>query len=106
MMKCKSCGFESEDGVHSCEGFKLQKANDVMKGQVGGDHYKKHTIQTWHIVDEYKLNYYLGNALKYILRDKGNKREDIEKSIHYLQKELANMLENPNQLKLDLGTEE
>jgi len=39
MMKCKSCGHESENGVHSCEGFKLETAkaniNDVLKERGG-----------------------------------------------------------------------
>ena len=28
----------------------------------------------------------LGNVLKYLLRDKGNKKEDLEKAVHYLEK--------------------
>ena len=53
--------------------------------QVGGNHYKDKTFQVWDIVDEYKLDYYLGNSLKYILRQKDNKLEDIKKAIHYLE---------------------
>ena len=26
MKRCKTCGHESEDGIHSCEGFKLSEA--------------------------------------------------------------------------------
>jgi len=63
----------------------------VMNAQVGGNHYKKHVIQPWHIIDEYELNYYTGNAIKYICRDKADRVEDIEKAIHYLQKELENL---------------
>ena len=58
--------------------------------QVGGDHYKRFKFQVWDIVDEYKLNYYEGNALKYILRNKDNRIEDLQKAIHYLEKEIAN----------------
>ena len=54
--------------------------------QVGGDHYNKHAIQPWDIVDEYDLGYYDGNAIKYILREKENRIEDIDKAIHYLEK--------------------
>jgi len=55
--------------------------------QVGGNHYSKHTIQPFDIIDEYKLGYYEGNVLKYLLRhkDKGGV-EDIDKAIHYLNK--------------------
>lgn len=64
--------------------------DEVMKKQIGGEHYKKHKFQSWDIIDEYGLNFYEGNALKYLLREKGNRREDLEKAIHYLEKELVN----------------
>ena len=57
--------------------------------QVGGTHYKKE-IQPWDIIDEYQLNFYEGNALKYLLRAKSNRLEDINKAIHYLEKEKEN----------------
>ncbi len=59
--------------------------NKSKKKQVGGTHYNKHKIQPWDIIDEYGLDYYEGNALKYILRDKNNRVEDLEKAIHYLE---------------------
>ena len=68
--------------------------SEVMEKQVGGDHYNKHMgLQTWDIVDEYDLNYYEGNAVKYILRNKSNRIEDLKKAIHYLEKEIS-ILEN------------
>lgn len=65
---------------------------DVMKKQVGGNHYKK-KIQPWDIVDTYELNFYEGGALKYILRRKDPMKriEDLEKAIHYLEKEIINV---------------
>lgn len=59
--------------------------------QVGGDHYKKHTIQPWDIIDEYNLGYYGGNALKYLLRDKSNRKEDLEKARHYIDKMIGDL---------------
>ena len=53
--------------------------------QVGGDHYVKHTIQPWDICDEYGLDHYRATAIKYILRNKMDLYEDIEKAIHTLQ---------------------
>ena len=55
--------------------------------QIGGDHYAKHKIQPWDIIDEYGLNFYAGNVLKYLLRykDKGGV-EDLRKAKHYLEK--------------------
>src|SRR5579859_7365880 len=38
------------------------------KRQVGGDHYTKHTLQPWDIIDAYGFDFYEGNALKYLLR--------------------------------------
>ena len=54
--------------------------------QIGGDHYSKHIIQPWNIIDEYGLDFYRGNAIKYILRNKMDVKEDIEKAVHYLEK--------------------
>ena len=68
--------------------------------QIGGSHYVKHSIQPWHIIDEYKLNYYKGNVLKYLLRDKGNEIEDMQKAIHYLEKQIAILSEHKGQTRL------
>ena len=54
--------------------------------QVGGTHYKDKKCEVWTIIDEYGLDYYRGNALKYILRNKMDTYEDIEKAHHYLEK--------------------
>jgi|TARA_B110000977_G_C10980485_1_gene455935 hypothetical protein len=54
--------------------------------QVGGNHYKEKSIQPWDVIDAFDLGFYEGNVLKYLLRDKGNKKEDLEKAIHYLEK--------------------
>lgn len=53
--------------------------------QVGGNHYKEHAIQPWDIIIEYGLDYFEGNALKYLLRRKNNRFEDLSKAIHYLE---------------------
>jgi hypothetical protein len=55
--------------------------------QVGGDHYAKHRIQPWDIIEEYDLDYFEGNAIKYILRrkDPAKRGEDVRKAIHYLE---------------------
>lgn len=57
-------------------------------GQVGGDHYRKHRIQPWDVWDEYDLDRYTANVVKYLLRagDKGPKIEDLKKARHYLDK--------------------
>jgi hypothetical protein len=54
--------------------------------QVGGSHYTKYSIQPWDIIDCYNLDFYEGNVLKYLLRVKGDRLEDLEKARHYLDK--------------------
>ncbi|WP_281952009.1 DUF3310 domain-containing protein [Nitrosophilus kaiyonis] len=59
----------------------------MKQKQIGGNHYIKHKIQVWDIVDEYNLDFYEGNILKYLLRYKDkNGVEDLKKMQHYLEK--------------------
>jgi len=54
-------------------------------------HYQGSNFEVIDIINDYKLNFELGNAIKYILRadKKGNKKQDLEKSIWYLNHELS-----------------
>lgn len=71
---------------------------EIRQQQVGGDHYKRHAVQPWDVVDtwprEQQIGYYRGNAIKYVMR-LGAKDplqlggEDAQKAIHYLQKLLS-----------------
>ena len=54
--------------------------------QVGGDHYKKYEVQPWDIIEMYDLDFFEGNALKYLLRNKSDRLEDLKKCRHYLDK--------------------
>lgn len=54
--------------------------------QVGGDHYRKYKIQPWDIWEEYGLDAFTGAVIKYLLRDKGNRLEDLKKARHTLDK--------------------
>ena len=58
----------------------------AFKKQIGGDHYKKMVIQPAKFINDNKLLFAEGNAIKYICRH-GSKGglQDIEKAIHYLQ---------------------
>ena len=53
-------------------------------------YYTRGQIEVWDFIRDQQLNYFLGNAIKYICRAgyKGSKRTDLEKAIHYLQNEL------------------
>ena len=57
---------------------------EERKKQVGGNHYKDFAIQPWDIILLYKLDFWEGNALKYILRHKTDRLEDLKKARHYL----------------------
>ena len=66
--------------------------------QVGGSHYSKHKIQPWHIIEEYDLNFWEGNVIKYIVRRKGDRLTEFKKAKHYLEylikRELTSQLNN------------
>ena len=64
---------------------KLGELSSLLK-QVGGDHYKKMTIQPAEFINKNKLLFAEGNAIKYICRhsNKGG-IQDIDKAIHYLE---------------------
>jgi len=66
------------------------------------EHYKQHSIEPIDVIDEYDLNFNLGNAIKYILRSKykGSELQDLVKAKTYLEYEirkqeklLANVIE-------------
>ncbi len=56
--------------------------------QVGGDHYAKHRIQPWDVIECYGLDFWEGNALKYLMRRKTGvpRLEDLQKLQHYVEK--------------------
>lgn len=53
-------------------------------------HYKTGGIETIDFIEAKGLNYRLGNVVKYITRaeHKGNRKEDLEKALWYLQREI------------------
>jgi hypothetical protein len=53
-------------------------------------HYKTGGIETIDFIEAKELNYNMGNAVKYISRaeHKGNKKQDLEKAVWYLNREL------------------
>ena len=57
------------------------------KIQHGGDHYQKE-YQHWDFVHDCQMDYFMGNATKYICRKKWGVRrsQDLKKAVHYLRK--------------------
>jgi hypothetical protein len=56
---------------------------------------KDNPLEVINIINHYKLNFELGNLIKYVLRadNKGNRKQDLQKALWYLQYEI-NKYEN------------
>jgi hypothetical protein len=55
------------------------------------EHYKAGGIETIDFIEAKQLNYNLGNVVKYITRAdlKGNRKQDLEKAMWYLKREIG-----------------
>lgn len=104
---CKAC-FAGSDWV----GRKADKHEELPKEQpesnanshnIGNSDYSKHSIQPWDIVVMYGLNFFEGNILKYLLRKKGDRLEDLEKIKHYAEKYIE-VVKTQAQLEVDKAT--
>jgi len=53
------------------------------------EHYKKTSIEAIDVIEDWDLNFNLGNVLKYIarLKTKGQGKQDLEKALWYLERE-------------------
>jgi hypothetical protein len=55
-------------------------------------HYTRGSVEVWDFIRDQGLNYFRGNAIKYVCRagfkSTGTEIEDIKKAIHYLENEL------------------
>lgn len=61
-------------------------ANEI---QVAGTHYKDKAIQPWDYITANGMDYFEGNALKYLSRWKEKDGvKDLKKCLHYVQKVL------------------
>ena len=59
---------------------------DSLEKQVCGKHYQNMKIQPAEFINENKLLFAEGNAIKYICRHQSKgKADDIKKAIHYLE---------------------
>lgn len=77
--ECRTCGrVKNPDSYPKPKGLASTR-------QVGGEHYQK-KIQPWDVIETYGLDYFEGNVLKYLLRRKVNRLEDLRKAAHYLEK--------------------
>ncbi|OCR98833.1 hypothetical protein A9K75_09715, partial [Campylobacter fetus subsp. testudinum] len=72
----------------------------VKNYQVGGNHYSKMKIQPIEFINENKINFNLGNVVKYICRypDK-NGVQDLEKALQYVDFEIEYFSKNSKRYK-------
>ncbi len=76
---------ENTSHVYKAYSAGHEDSGDIMSRQVGGNHYKR-ACQPWEIIEEWELNYWAGNIIKYVLRyPHKNGVEDLEKAKHYLE---------------------
>ena len=73
----------------------------MAKTTQGPSYYQRGSIQVWDFIRDQRLNFHLGNAIKYICRygHKGDYNEqvsDIKKAIHYLNDELNHLERSRN----------
>lgn len=65
-------------------------------------HYNVGAIEVIDVIEDWNLNFCLGNAIKYIARCeyKGHKKEDLEKAKWYIEREIKK-LEMQEQFKAE-----
>ncbi len=76
---------------------KLKEEKEDMEAQENKEmvnhpaHYQGTKTEVIDIIEDYNLGFSLGNAIKYILRadKKGNKKQDLEKALWYINRELS-----------------
>lgn len=56
-------------------------------------HYQTKKIEVIDVIDEFDMNFNLGNTIKYVLRHKhkGNPIQDLEKAMWYLRREIEKL---------------
>lgn len=96
-------GFDIKPGCFTLNQMEVKEGNiigwkywfTIEKNPMNTDevnhpsHYQGHTFEVIDIIEDYDLNFNVGNALKYILRagKKGDRNTDLNKAIWYLQRE-------------------
>lgn len=73
--------------ICECKAFEEIRTSTAVDSP---SHYQGKTLEVIDVIEEFELNYNLGNVLKYILRagKKGSKDIDLMKALWYLKREL------------------
>lgn len=78
-----------DDGCWYCSMCHVEK-NSIVENPI---HYKsKKGLQAIDVIENFGLGFNLGNVIKYVLRceKKHNKKQDLQKALWYLKRELDN----------------
>lgn len=90
--ECDKCGEHAvECKCHGCDMAKQLTSNLFYLEQNVNHppHYQGSKMEVIDIIEDFNLDFCLGNAVKYILRagKKGDRLEDLNKAIWYLERE-------------------
>jgi hypothetical protein len=79
-----------EEELKTCRYYLPENNEDAQNIINHPSHYTKGKYETIEIIEDWKLNYHLGNAVKYISRCeyKNKKIEDLKKAIWYINREI------------------
>lgn len=92
-LSCKKCDAPAvEDNLcNTC--LSLEDEDDVIKYP---KHYNTGKIQPIDAIEDWKLDFRLANAVKYIARHehKGSAKKDLEKAVWYIQRYIDKELSN------------
>ena len=100
--------FEKRDGFYTTEAHSVDRIEEVKKDITEHfknmntkkedlvnepPHYKGNKFEVIDIIEDFNLGFRLANAVKYVLRceKKGNKKQDLEKAIWYLKREIEKL---------------
>lgn len=85
--------FEENNTTRKLIGGIEEVKDSCMQAQQGGDHYQQGKIQPIEYIHANELNFFEGNAIKYVTRNRRKKSavEDLKKAIHYIQLQLKLM---------------
>lgn len=99
---CFDCPFSHNNNKYkmSCVMLSSTQLHDIAKQIIDKDkptdqvnspvHYNQGKIEVIEVIEDWQLNFNLGNAIKYIARceHKENKEQDLKKAIWYIEREL------------------
>lgn len=92
---CVSCGAEIPEGRQYCPNclkLPMSESNPITGDPIKPNYYNDTKITPFDVIDDWGLNFYLGNAVKYIKRagkKAGNSRlQDLKKVREYIDHEI------------------